>query len=169
MQAVCNSLWIECFNSADTVTVCTQNPDLLYIYKKTKITENSLYIICDRFNRGHQRSSKVSSIQTPLSFSSRCVEPASGGGGDLPGGAADEEVQAKCGVRSSALLRHVLHGVSTPAAAVRHQVRQHSRGWPHHFVQWVSTGTQQRRDKKIHELNKCLFLIFFTNMLRSVL
>lgn len=32
------------------------------------------------------------SVQTPLSFSSRYVEPSSGGSWDLPGRAADEEV-----------------------------------------------------------------------------
>lgn len=35
---------------------------------------------------------ELPSVLTPLSVSPRCVKPASGGSGDLPGRAADEEV-----------------------------------------------------------------------------
>lgn len=62
-------------------------------------------------------------VLTSTLFSSRCTEPASGGGGHLPRRAADEEVQTESGVRSSALLRLLLHGLPPPAAPVRHQVR----------------------------------------------
>ena len=62
------------------------------------------------------------SVQSPLTFSSRCVEPARGGVGDLPGRAADEALQTERGVGGSVLLRHLLPGLPPPAAAVRNQV-----------------------------------------------
>lgn len=81
----------------------------------------------------------------PCGFSSRHAESAGSGGGDLPRRAADEEVQAESGVWSSAVLRHLLSGLPPRAAAVRHQVRQHPRGWAHRVVQRVSAviGTSE--------------------------
>lgn len=73
-----------------------------------------------------------------LRFYSRCAEPSSCGGGDLPRRAADEEVQTESCVWSSAVLRHLLPGIPALASAVWHQVWQHPCGWAHCVVQRVS-------------------------------
>lgn len=56
------------------------------------------------------------SYQEFLPFSSRCVESASGGVGDLTWRAGDETLQTKHGVWSSALLSHLLHRLPADAA-----------------------------------------------------